>query len=240
VTLPTRHRYRAAAAALMVAAAASACGARPPSANRPPAGSASTPPTSSPGPAATGVPAPTTTTVDPGYLPQTTAKPADTSPAVTALARHLWEAVVTGNPAAAVPVFFPLAAYQQVKALADDTTDYRNRLVAHFDLDVGAAHALLGAGASTASLVGLDIPAGYVRWIPPGDCYNRVGYWFVPGSRLEYREGGQLRSFGVAALDSWRGRWYVIHLGSELPPPARGVVDAPAAGAGSFGSPGGC
>jgi hypothetical protein len=164
----------------------------------------------------------------------------DSSPAVSALAAALWQAVVTDKPAAAMPFFFPLGAYQQLKALSNDAADYRGRLVSHFELDVSAAHLLLGPGASTATLVGLVIPGSYVRWIGPGACYNRLGYWFVPGSRMVYREGGAVRSFGVAALDSWRGRWYIIHLGSEVPPAGQGVVDAPADGEGTFGSPSGC
>ncbi len=233
-----RHCVAAGAAVVCVALAAGACGPSRPAGPRgaPGTGGAATAPTTT---TTTGAPSPSVT-VDPGALPQTPVRPVDNSAAVSALGAALWRAVVNDQPAAAMPFFFPLGAYQQLKALSDDAADYQGRLVAHFDLDVAAAHALLGTGAATATLVGLVIPGSYVRWIPPGGCYNRLGYWFVPGSREVYREGGAVRSFGIAALDSWRGRWYIIHLGSEVPPAGQGVVDAPAAGVGSFGSPSGC
>jgi hypothetical protein len=55
-----------------------------------------------------------------------------------------------------------------------------------------------------------------------------------------YRAEGQLRSFGIASLISWRGEWYVIHLGTELRDSAVGIVDQPAEGEGVPGPPGGC
>lgn len=149
----------------------------------------------------------------------------------------LLQAVATGEPATAMPVFLPEAAYAQIKSLWDDATDWQDRLVGHLDLDVGAAHRVVGA---SATFVALDLAAGHVRWIPPGACTNRLGYWYAPGGRLVYEEGGTERSIGVAAMISWRGWWYLVHLGTELPPPGRGVVDAPAAGVGSYGPAGGC
>jgi len=74
-------------------------------------------------------------------------------------------------------------------------------------------------------------------WITPGYCANRAGYWHAPGSRLVYRQGGRLRSFGVFSLISWRGEWYVVHLAVWDQP---GTVDDPSAGVGAFGPPGGC
>lgn len=178
------------------------------------------------------------TTVDPGALPPTADRPAAPSPALDALAASLWAAVNGGGPPAAAGAFFPEAAYVQLKALRDDRSDYTYRLLAHFALDIGAAHRLLGS--QPAQLVGIVLPDSHVRWVPPGACANRIGYWYVAGTRIVYQVAGQTRSFGIAALDSWRGQWYVVHLGSELPPSGYGVVDLPAAGTGPFGSAGGC
>lgn len=178
------------------------------------------------------------TTVDPGTLPPTADRPAAASPALDALAAGLWAAVDGGSTDAAQGVFFPEAAYVQLKALRNDRSDYTYRLLAHFALDIGAAHRLLGG--QPAQLVGIVLPASHVRWVPPGACANRIGYWYVAGTRVVYQVAGQTRSFGIAALDSWRGQWYVVHLGSELPPAGYGVVDLPAAGTGSFGYAGGC
>jgi len=71
-------------------------------------------------------PAPTTTstTVDPGTLPQTTARPSGSDPAFLARMALLWQAVVTGDAPAALPAFFPEAAYLQVKAIANPDADW--------------------------------------------------------------------------------------------------------------------
>lgn len=152
----------------------------------------------------------------------------------------LWRAIVTDDPAAARRAFFPLAAYLQVKALPDPAADWHERLFTGFALDVGAAHQLLGPGAAGAMLVQVNIPSAQARWIRPGTCANRVGYWHIAGARLVYRSAGSVRSFGVASMISWRGTWYVVHLGAVAHPSATGVVDRPASGPGIPGPPGGC
>lgn len=152
----------------------------------------------------------------------------------------LWTAIVTGNSSVAIQSFFPLSAYQQVKAIADPTLDWNSRLVGDYVLDIQAAHSFLGASAANAQLVQVIVPSQYAAWIDPGVCYNKVGYWHVPGSRLVYRVNGQLRSIGIASLISWRGQWYVVHLGAVVRNSTTGIVDDPSAGTGTTGPPGGC
>jgi hypothetical protein len=149
----------------------------------------------------------------------------------------LWLAVTTGNSRSGQAAFFPVTAYKQVKAIADPAADWRARLWHSFVLDVGAAHRLVGRGAR---LVRVIVPVSYAAWIPPGACYNSIGYWHVPGARVVYREHGRERSFGIASLISWRGVWYVVHFGAVLRGAMTGVVDQPAAGPGIPGPPGGC
>lgn len=173
---------------------------------------------------------------DPGRLPQTAALPSATTARFHARMAALWRGIVRDSVGAARPAFFPESAYLQVKAVSDPAADYRDRLLANFRTDIHAAHVLLGRGASTARLVGVRVPREWA-WIVPGYCVNRVGYWHAPGSRLVYREGGRLRSFGVFSLISWRGEWYVVHLSVWDQP---GTVDDPAVGAGTFGPAGGC
>jgi hypothetical protein len=144
----------------------------------------------------------------------------------------LWRGVRSGRLAPALAAFFPEAAYLQVKAIAHPAADYRTRLLGEYALDIAAAHALLGAGAASAKLVRVSVPEGYAHWVPPGACYNRVGYWEVPNSRVVYREGGQLRSFGIASMISWRGVWYVVHLGAVVRASSGGALDDPSAGPG--------
>jgi hypothetical protein len=131
-----------------------------------------------------------------------------------------------------MPAFFPERAYAQVKAIADPEADYEARLIGDYRLALAAAHSLLGAAARTARLIGVEVPRAYAHWVPPGACYNRIGYYEVPNARVVYRADGQVRSFGIASLISWRGVWYVVHLGAVTRSAAIGVVDGPSAGRG--------
>ncbi len=152
----------------------------------------------------------------------------------------LWQGVATGSVAPALPAFFPRRAYEQLKAIGSPGSDWSDRLVHDYALDVAAAHALLGAGAAAARLVAVNIPSSYGHWVPPGVCYNGVGYFEVPNARVVYREGGQVRSFGIASMISWRGVWYVVHLGAVLREGESGVVDEAARGPGSSAYSGTC
>jgi hypothetical protein len=145
------------------------------------------------------------------------------------VSRALWRAVVTDSVAAGRPAFFPEGAYVQVKAIPDARADFMSRLIGGYRLDIDAAHRLLEPAAQTAALLRVTVPASYAHWVDPGACYNRVGYWEVPNARVVYRQGGAVRSFGIASMISWRGLWYVVHFGSVL---RSGVVDDPATGPG--------
>jgi hypothetical protein len=145
----------------------------------------------------------------------------------------LWQGISAGSASAAMPAFFPEGAYAQVKAIADPRADYANRLVHEFSLDLGAAHGLLGGSAASAQLVGVEVPSSYAHWVSPGACDNSVGYYEVPNARVVYRVGGQTSSFGIASMISWRGEWYVVHLGAVTRGSDAGVVDDPSSGSGS-------
>ncbi len=137
-----------------------------------------------------------------------------------------------GDVGRALTAFFPEAAYAQVKAIANPKADYQARLIGEYRLELAAAHALLGAQAGHARLIGVDVPGGYAHWVPPGACYNRIGYYEVPNSRLVYVVDRQVRSFGIASLISWRGVWYVVHLGAVTRSGTSGLVDDPSSGSG--------
>ncbi len=167
-----------------------------------------------------------------GTLPQTHQLPSSHTRQFAAEIAALWRGIRTGSLRAALPAFFPEAAYEQVKAIADPHSDYVDRLVGDYALDLQAAHALLGPRPARARLREVIVPAAYAHWVPPGSCYNRVGYYEVPNARLVYDDAGGRRSFGIASMISWRGVWYVVHLGAILRPGAGGMVDDPAAGPG--------
>ncbi len=149
---------------------------------------------------------------DPASLPQTHDRPTASGPAFEARVAALWAAIVADDPAQALPFFFPLGAYQQVKDIPDPASDWRHRLVAAYDHDIHALHARLGSGAARATLTGLDVPEARGRWVDPGEEYNKIGYYRVFGSRLRYTVDGDAGSFEVKSLISWRGEWYVVHL----------------------------
>ena len=145
----------------------------------------------------------------------------------------LWRGVKSASLRTAMAAFFPEGAYAQVKSIADPEGDYTGRLVEDYRLDILAAHALLGPGVHRTRLIGVQVPHDYAHWVDPGACDNRIGYYEVPNSRVVYREDGELRSFGIASMISWRGVWYVIHLGAVVRPATAGAVDDPSDGPGS-------
>lgn len=143
----------------------------------------------------------------------------------------LWQGVASGHVGPAMAAFFPEAAYLQVKSISNPAADYQDRLVAGYAADLEAAHALLGSDPGAASLVRVQVPDQLAHWVVPGTCDNAVGYYEVPNARVVYQQQGAIRSFGIASLISWRGVWYVVHLGAVLGDRG-GVVDAPANGPG--------
>jgi hypothetical protein len=145
----------------------------------------------------------------------------------------LWRGVQTGSLAAGLPAFFPEAAYTQVKTYGDPAADWRDRLARNYGLDLRAARALLGPNPDRVRLLRVVVPASYSHWVDPGACYNRVGYYQVPNARVVYRQGDEVRSFGIASMISWRGVWYVVHMGMVGRTTIGGVVDDPSSGAGS-------
>jgi hypothetical protein len=171
-------------------------------------------------------------TPSPGSLPQTSAVPSGSTRQFAAEMAALWSGVVHDSTAHALPAFFPEGAYAQLKAISDPAADWRGRLVHDFGLDIGAAHALLGAGAARARLLAVHVVSSYGHWITPGVCANRLGYYELPNARVVYRSGGAVRSFGIASMISWRGVWYVVHFGAILRASDVGAVDDPSSGAG--------
>jgi hypothetical protein len=233
------------AALVVVACAAGACSA-PPSAHLS-SGRPNTNPAGEPGdsyPSTSVKVAPlstTTTTIDPGSLPQTSDEPS-TGSSLNARMQTLWSAIVTGSESQAIPVFFPESAYITAKTgqIPNPSGDYTARLLAFYGLDLVAYHQLLVSGSGTPTLTDVEANPSDAAWIGPGQCENSVGYWHLPGVRLVYLQDGTVRSFAVASLISWRDVWYVVHLGPNPRPANVGTVDQAASGPGVPGPAGGC
>ena len=152
----------------------------------------------------------------------------------------LWAGIVRDSVTPALAAFFPRGAYLQLKAINSASSDWTDRLVHDYGLDIDAAHALLGRNAAHARLIRVDVPSSYGHWVQPGVCYNSIGYYEMPNARIVYRVDGQIRSFGIASMISWRGVWYVIHLGAILRSSDSGRVDDPASGQGTSAYSGTC
>ena len=149
--------------------------------------------------------------IDPGTLPQTHDEPDATSPAFVARGEALFEAIQNDDPDRAMSAFFPRAAYEQVKAIANPASDWKYRLVANFKRDVHAIHMSLGRKSTAMKFVAFEAgPAP--RWVQPGEEGNKLGYFRVYGSKLRYSVDGNERTIDVTSLISWRGEWYVVHL----------------------------
>ncbi len=161
--------------------------------------------------ASTAAGAPTTT--DPGSLPQTTDEPLATGATFDANVQGLWNAIVRDDPTLAMPFFFPKDAYQQVKAISDPASDYQHRLIANYEQDIHSLHAQLGANAAAVHFDGIDLPAAQAVLVQPGEESNKLPYWRVYGTVLRYTVGGVPGTLAVTSLISWRGEWYVVHLG---------------------------
>jgi hypothetical protein len=235
------HRHRAVAllvvlAAIIVGVWALASGGGAPAStaagHKSPGGS-STSNTHAPTTTTTTAPPPTTTTTSPGNLPQTGTFPTTTSPAFSANMAALWNAVVTNSLPTGMPAFFPEPAYVQLKTVASASGDFTNRLESDYGLDIAAAHALLGPDLASAQFVGVNADSSYGHWINSGVCDNDVGYFELPNTRVIYTVNGQTHSFGIASMISWRGEWYVVHLGAILRSGSGGEVDDPETGPGS-------
>jgi len=149
---------------------------------------------------------------DPGTLPQTKEKPEASGAAFDARVAALWDAIVKDEPDRAMPFFFPVTAYEQVKGIPNPASDWRRRLVAAYKRDVHALHKRLGEHAADAKFVRADVPQDRARWVEPNEESNTLGYYRVYGTRLAYEIDGKERNLEVTSLISWRGEWYVVHL----------------------------
>jgi hypothetical protein len=149
---------------------------------------------------------------DSASLPQTRDVPHASGAAFEARRAALWDAIVADDPERAMPFFFPLGAYQQVKDVADPAADWKRRLVAAYRHDIRALHTRLGVDAGQARFLGLDVPDARARWVEPGEEWNKIGYYRVFGSKLRYTVDGLEHTVDVKSLISWRGEWFIVHL----------------------------
>jgi len=141
-------------------------------------------------------------------LPQTRDRP-NADAAFETRVRALFDGIVHDDPDRAMPFFFPVAAYQQVKAIATPERDWKRRLVANYTRDI---HALAKEVGPDARFVRVEVPRSG-RWVEPDEEYNRIGYYRVFGTQIFWTSrDGQEHAVRISSMISWRGQWYVVHL----------------------------
>jgi len=184
----------------------------------------------------------TTTTINPGLLPQTSVQPSISTKGgsdLYVIMTKLWRDILSNNVVAADRLMFPEQAYIQVKDEPYPASDYVYRLRYLFNLDIGTYRTfLLQKGKPV--LRGILTSPNDVQWIPIEACYNKVGYWHLPGVRFVFAYGKVTESVGVLSIISWRGGWYFIHLGQYQATGKNGQIYAFANGSGYPGPAGSC
>ncbi len=143
---------------------------------------------------------------------QTRDMPSSESAAFNARATALFRAIQTNDAAVARDAFFPVGAYEKVKAIASPRSDWEHRLMAAFGRDIATLHKRHGDAWSEAKLVSVDVPRAAARWMNPGEEGNKLGYYRVYGTSISYDLKGATHKIDVKSLISWRGEWYVVHL----------------------------
>lgn len=160
----------------------------------------------------TTAPPTTTTTVDPGTLPQTDEKPSGTGAEFDARMKTLANAIINNTPDSAISTFFPVSAYKQTKKNTDPAADWNGRLIKAFREDVATANKTLGPNAKNAVFTGATVPNTAV-WVKPGEEYNVGPYWRVFKTQMNFTVDGKNVQVPIESMISWRGQWYVVHLG---------------------------
>ena len=80
-------------------------------------------------------------------------------------------------------------------------------------LAVADANKKLGANAKNAVFTGATVPATAV-WVKPGEEYNVGPYWRVFKAQMNFTVDGKNVQIPIESMISWRGQWYVVHLGT--------------------------
>lgn len=146
-------------------------------------------------------------------LDQTDQRPTLSSASFQKRIELVARAILSGEVEPALPAFFPLVAYQQVKDVAKPERDYKFRLLANFKRDLLEYHHALGAAAAESKFDGVTVSEKDAKWMAPGSEGNKLGYFRVLRSRLRFTlPTGRSREFELTSLISWRGEWYVVHL----------------------------
>ncbi|MBI2894517.1 MAG: hypothetical protein HYY06_13275 [Deltaproteobacteria bacterium] len=133
------------------------------------------------------------------------------SPATAeAWAPRLLEAIKADDPSGVLDVFFPAAAFDIVKAMADPAR-YHRRLVAWYEEDLHIEHDRFP---DVADLSFDRFQMGRCTWQERGSEGNRIPYWSCRHNFLHARSTtGRRRAFEIRVMINWGQSWHITHLG---------------------------
>jgi hypothetical protein len=124
-------------------------------------------------------------------------------------AQRLLTALGKGAFADVKDLFFPEAAFLQLKAIAKPA-DYYSQLVKWYEQDFTREQARFkGRG----PLVFKAIKGGSCKWKAPQTEANRIPYWSCYKRKIELTAAGKSEIIEVRALINWGRQWYITHLG---------------------------
>jgi hypothetical protein len=125
----------------------------------------------------------------------------------------LVQAIAEDRAEVADPAFFPVVAYEQVKAVANPARDHRFRLMAAFHRNIHEYHGKVRQLPQPLRFVAVEPPTAEPRWMKPGSEGNKLGYYRILRSRLRLADAtGAEHRLTITSMISWRGEWYVVHL----------------------------
>jgi hypothetical protein len=124
-------------------------------------------------------------------------------------ARRLLDAIKADDPKLAAGFFFPADAFDLVKDLPVPGR-YHRKLVAWYEEDIHAAHALTR---DAGGLAFDRFELGRCRWIDKGVEGNRLPYWSCSRNAIHARAGERAQRFDVHVVINWGKCWYVTHMG---------------------------
>jgi hypothetical protein len=146
-------------------------------------------------------------------LPQTEDEPSTDGPLFRHGIDRVFRAIVADDPEIARSFFFPIEAYDKVKAIDKPKVDWEKRLWKNFVRDVHGYHAKLGEDPERAELLAFEPRTERKMWIKPHREGNRIPYWRMTRNHLKIRDArGKELKLELTALISWRGEWFIVHL----------------------------
>jgi hypothetical protein len=141
--------------------------------------------------------------------PENRQKPDVASDELNERARHLFDAIATGEPTRGDDFFFPRAPFLPLKDVRDPGR-YFDQLLATYHRDIRELHSSRRNwdGVRFVSFALGTTPT----WVPPGREYNKIGYFRTFHGTLRWQGDRSSGTTDVGTIISYHGRWYVTHL----------------------------